>query len=151
MNVETAMKFFEAYGYEGYVSHNYAKNKGIPLVSLENDGLYDEAARQVSVSLREGETINMSRALAEQVFKLPLENAQWVADLFYFALDKSSNFGNCVERNRRMANEIIRLDGRVAVIVGGAHVYGLEPSLKSLLSGYKLRDTLLANALDFKF
>ncbi len=130
VNLETTRRFAEAFGYEAYVSQQYADFHGIPLVHLDEGELYQEALEESRVHIEKYRA--QFKTVTMQLLGSSLLQARSFVDMKYLLLNGKDNLAKTLERNAAWAQKIRALDGRVAVVAGAAHVFGIEPNLQTI-------------------
>lgn len=148
INRETTRKMAEAYGFEAHTSHAYAAQHGISLTYLDEGQLYQDALAEARDFFKRHK--GQWDWLKQNVLSAPIMRAQSLVDLGYLMALGSDDKVKSTARNVAWAEKIKMLEGRVAVVVGSAHVFGAEPNLKTLFKDYETGYVSLDQAINLR-
>lgn len=141
---DSALALLNCVGYEIWVPFEYAERTGAQIVHLEDKELTQKRmGGYLDDILRDQEKVGSIIEMLKQSPKM-LKN---IFDLCYeLGINGEKDEVYMVERNREFAERINGLKGRVLAVTGNGHIYGIEPTLQTLLKEYNPIDLKLIQA-----
>jgi uncharacterized protein YbaP (TraB family) len=141
---DSALALLNCVGYEVWVPFEYAERTGTQIVHIEDK----ERAQKITKGNLEGIIGNPEKA--GPIIEMLKQSPKMLKNIFDFCyelgLDGDKDEVEMVERNKVFAERIKSLNGRVLGVVGNGHVYGIEPTLQTLLKEYNPTDLKLIQA-----
>lgn len=142
---DTFLAVLQSFGYEIWVPLEYAQqHPRVSIVQLEDEHVVEEAMKACEERFKK---------MIQLVIRLSPEAAKKEADKWYdLSVLESTQMKaaqrelRCAERNRIFADKMHSLEGRILVVTGLSHIYGEEPSLRTLLQEYNPVDLRLIQA-----
>jgi len=136
---DSVLALLSSVGYEVWVPFEYAERTGTKIVQLEDEIL----SRRIEKRFLEDIFNDSTKKSIIDMLKLPPRVLKLIFDFSYEferPKDEDEDITETVERNKIFVDKISSLDGRVLAVTGKGHVYGREPTLKTLLKEYNPRD-----------
>jgi len=136
-NKKLIKEIFSTIGYEAWVSDEYALNRKVKIVFLEDREISEKATEQILQKIDIKNFFIKSFGAKTEDFQEEIRRSK--------GNKKISGLAEVVKRNKIFARKIEKLDGKILVICGIYHLKGQEPTLKKLLAKYKPKIIDLSN------
>lgn len=134
IRTDSALALLNCVGYETWVPFEYAEKTGAQIVHIEDK----DRAQRITKGFLENILKDPQKAGPFiEMLKLPPKILRNIFDFCYeLGVQEDNDVAEVAERNKVFAQRISQLDERVLAVIGIGHIYGIEPTLQTLLKGY---------------